>query len=244
MNILVYTQSKFILERFVDTFFPAGISVFHCDSSIMIDRKITSHNIDILFINLNGENVRDATDILRAVRAHSDPVVLGVIVTLYIENVPKETVSRVLHFGADGIVQNSMTSEQLIHYSLMVYERTHKETPSLKLQNVRLNPNLPPEYIVVKLVSPLDDQSILGVLIDLSLGGMALKLVGTYAKNAIEKGMAFTNIEFILLGHEMRIDGIVAAYKQDICAIIFTQMTQSDRHEICQFIFMKLSNLI
>ncbi|NPV03020.1 MAG: PilZ domain-containing protein [Brevinematales bacterium] len=244
MNILIYTQSKFILEHFVDTFFPAGISVFHCDSTLMIDRNIITHQIDILYIDLTGENIREATDILRIVRAHSDPVVLGVIVTLYIENVPKEGVNRVLHFGADGVVQSNFTAEQLIHYSLMVYERTHKEPPSLKLRNVRLNPSLPPEYIVIKLVSPLDEQSILGVLIDLSLGGMAIKLVGTYSKTAIEKGMHFNNIEFILLGHEMRVDGIVAAFAKDVCAVIFTQMTQADRHEICQFIFMKLSNLI
>ncbi|OHD57223.1 MAG: hypothetical protein A2Y33_07460 [Spirochaetes bacterium GWF1_51_8] len=244
MNVLVYTQSKFILERFVDALFPAGISVYHIESSLMIHNKIEKNKIDVLIADLTAENLRPILNSLSDIRGYHVPAIRDIIVILFVGNVTREIVARVLLSGADGYVMSTLRSDKLIQYIMKMYNQIKKGPPSLRFESVKLNPDIRPEYIAVKLLSPAAGQSILGVMLDLSLGGMAIRLVGTYDKNAIEKGMLLQNINFILLGHEIHIDGMVVAYKKDICAIMFTQLTEGDRHEICQFLFMKLAKLV
>ncbi len=84
---------------------------------------------------------------------------------------------------------------------------------------------------------------IIGQIKYIRLGGLGVELVGIFPPDSIAIGSLIKNMQFILDGKEIFIDGVVVAYQKNFCAFLFKDMTTEIRESISQFAFKKISSI-
>lgn len=83
----------------------------------------------------------------------------------------------------------------------------------------------------------------MGLIKDISFGGVAVELVGTFPKESLTAGLAVKNMQFILDGKDVYVDGIVVAYQRMFCAFRFVNMSETVSEIISAYIFQRISTI-
>jgi len=244
MKVLIFTLSNYILDILVDFFIPSGITPFYGEGEESIIQKIHTNKIDAALIDLNRENFDYATRIIQRIRTHPYEEVKKCAIVLYIEGVSKELVAKALSLGACGFIKRNTPKDEAVNMLMEACKRMTGKYPDQKHIKIKLNPEIAPEDVAVKFISPKTEQSILGIMREMSIIGCIIEIKGDYVTTGLEKGMIIENIKFLLLGKEVVVDTILAAYANRKAALLFHHMSRETAHDISQYIFRKLANLI
>jgi c-di-GMP-binding flagellar brake protein YcgR len=118
------------------------------------------------------------------------------------------------------------------------YQKVSGIPPERKHVRIKINPD---NTIGIKFRSPVNSQFIIGQIKDISFGGIAVELAGTFPEDSIAVGLEIKSLQFILEGREIFIDGIVVAYQKKFCAFLFEGMNKEIREIISQYIFERVS---
>ncbi len=244
MNILIYSQTNFLVEKLVDIMIPRGITPYHMDSRSQLSIRLQESHPDLILVDINKENYESALKLIASLPAHQDDMHFPVKAVMLTRSVSDETIALGLKAGALGYVRNEATQNDLIQYLLRACEKLQGRPPVLQFTRIILDPDKDNENLAVRFISESSGKSILGTVHDLSAGGLVMRLKGNFDTQDIVTGMIIENAHFILLSHEVVVSAQVRAFQQDMCALRFKQVSEQDMHEISQFIYMKLSRLI
>lgn len=240
MNIIIYTQSYYVRNAFVNALIPNGISLFHSESMEDLIQKMSSRPIDMVVLDVIQENFDEAFKLMGAIKNNASEAIKGIGIVMLIGTVDKARITKCLQLGAIGFIKSNAEGDTISKYIIQLYQKIKGVPPERKFARISLDITNESERIAVKFRSPLNMQLIMGVIMDISAGGLALELVGTYDAEAIAKGMEVANMQFILDMKDVLTNAVVVAYQKNFCAFRFTYISVPDRETISQFIFSKI----
>lgn len=240
MNVVIHTQSYYVRKSFINALIPIGISLFHSESVEGLIQKISSKPTDIVVLDVIQENYDSAYKLMTAIKNHASEAIRKIGIVMLIGAVDKVKIAKCLQLGAIGFIKSSAENEAIAKYITGLYEKIKGVPPERKFTRVSLDITNESERIAVKFRSPENLQLIMGVIKDISAGGIAVELVGTFDQEAIKNGMEVTNMQFIIDGKDVLVNAIVVAYQKNFCAFRFSYVSQPDREIISQFIFSRI----
>ncbi len=240
MNVLIYTPSYYVRKAFVNALIPNGINLFHSESVEDMIQKISSKEIDMVVFDVIQENYDEAFKVMTGIKNHNSDRIKKIGIIMLIGSVDKAKISKCLQLGAIGFIKSNAEADAISRYITGLYEKIKGVPPERKFARVSLDIMNESERIAVKFRSSLNMQLIMGVIKDISAGGIAVELVGTFDAEAIKRGMEVTNMQFILDFKDVLANATVVAYQKNFCAFRFTFVSPPDRETISQFIFSRI----
>ncbi|MEJ5283657.1 MAG: PilZ domain-containing protein [Brevinematia bacterium] len=243
MKVMVYTQSYFVRNMFVTSLIPQGINLIHVENPESLMQKISSDTPDIVVMDVIREDFDEVFQLVKAVKSSQDENIKKVAVILLISAIDKQYITAAVQLGVIGFIKNNSTGDFIASYLIKAYEKIKGTPPDRKFARVSLDPNNPNEKIGVKFRSPVNLQLIIGVIKDISFGGVALELVGTFPEDSLSVGMEIKNMQFMIEGKDIDVDAVVVAYQKKFCAFRFVNMSNDVKDTIAHFIFQRLSGI-
>jgi len=243
MNVCIYTQSNYIRNTFINALIPQGISLFHCEHYEELIEKIISTKSEIVILDVIQEDFDAAFNLIKKIRAHEFETVKKIGVVLIIGAIGKKEITAAAELGVNGFIKSNAKESFIASYIIDVYKKITGVPPERKYVRVSIDPDSPDEKIGIKFRSPVNSQMIIGVIRDISLGGIAVELVGTFPPDSLSIGIEVKNIQFILEGKNIVVSGIVVAYREKFCAFRFTDIVEGGSEAISHFVFKKMSLL-
>lgn len=244
MTVLLYTETNHLIEHMADVFIPRGISLYHLDSLEQLPFQLRECSPDIVLVDVNKENHEAAYKVLRALSLPLESSTLPAVPVIYARGVSEETIALGIKAGGRSFIRGDATDNDLVQGLKRICEKAQGRPPLLQFTRIILDPTNPNENVVVRFISPRSEHSVMGIVHDMSAGGLVMRLTGNFASSDIELGLHIPNTHFILLSHEIVLTAVVRAFKEDLCALRFVDVSSQDMHEIAQYIYMKLAKLI
>lgn len=246
MNVLVYTSSNFILERLIDLLIPNGVTVYHAEHRSLLFERILVKHIDCVLFDFTVESFEEVIHLIQEIAGSPNDEFRRLAVSLYVsgDNVMHEHVQRALEAGATSFLRSNADPDTLIRHIAQCCEKVQGKAPEMRYPLVKLSRDIVPENVMVKFRSPASGQTVMGSVMEISAGGMHIELLDKYDNEEIEIKSVLKNVEFSLLGHKLSVDAVVVARKFSAYTVLFISIDEEGRHELSQFIFMKLSGLI
>ncbi len=243
MKVFIYTQSYFVRNIFVTSLIPQGINLIHVENGEALLQKASSEKPDLIVMDVIREDFDEVFTLIKTIKSSEYEEIKKIAVILFISTIDKQYITAAVQLGVVGFIKNNSSSEFIAEYLIKTYEKVKGASPERKFARVSLDPNNPNEKISVKFRSPANLQLIIGVIKDISFGGLALDLVGTFPEDSIAVGMEIRNIQFMIEGKDIDVDAVVVAYQKKFCALRFVNMSNDVKDTISHFIFQKLSGI-
>jgi hypothetical protein len=243
MNVMIYTQSYYTRNTFVNALIPKGISLYHAEHAESLIDKVVSQKADVVVLDVIQEDYNAVFNLVKDIKSKDIDDLKKVGIVLLIGAIDKQYITLAIQMGVIGFLKSSSTEEFIANYIIEIYQKVKGVTPDRKFVRVSIDITNPNERIGVKFRSPVNAQLIIGLIKDISFGGMAVELVGTFPPESLEAGVNVKNIQFILEGKDIFLDASVVAYSQKFVAFRFTDMTNPIREAISQFVFKRISGI-
>ncbi len=240
MNVLIYTQSNYARITFINALFPAGITLYQTEHSETIINDIQRHTPAIVVLDVIKEDFIIVFEIVKQIKNHPSEEVKKTGIILLIGSIDKQTITSAIQFGVIGFIKSNAAVDFVSKYIIDAYQKVRGIPPERKYIRVKIDPN---DGVGIKFRSPVNSQLIIGQIKDISFGGIAVELVGAFPPDSITIGSEITNMQFIIEGRDIFIDGIVVAYQKNFCAFRFKNMTPEIKGTISQYIFKKISGI-
>jgi len=241
MKVLLYTQSYYVRNIFVTSLISQGIYLIHVENPEALLQKIESEKPDLVVMDVIREDYEEVFALVKNIKSSTREEIEKIGVVLLIGTIDRHYITSAIQLGVVGFIKSNATSEFISSYLISIYQKLKGVPPQRKFARVSLDPNNPAEKIGVKFRSPANSQLIIGVIKDISFGGIAVELVGTFPPESLAVGMEVKDIQFMLEGKDISVDAVVVAYQKNFCAFRFQGMGNDVRDAICYFIFQKLS---
>jgi ActR/RegA family two-component response regulator len=243
MNACIFTQSYYIRNTFVNALISRGISLFHVEHGEELIIKVLSTKSEIAILDVIQEDYDSIFPLIKALKEHESHEVRNAAVVLIIGAIDKVHVTSAIQLGVKGFIKSNATEDFVGNYIIDIYSKETGTSPERKFVRVSFDTINPNERIGIKFRSPINSQLIMGLIKDISFGGIAVELVGTFPQESLEPGITVSNMQFILDGKDVYVDGTVVAYRKKFCAFRFINMSESVSEIISHFVFQKISNL-
>ncbi|MGC8765995.1 MAG: PilZ domain-containing protein [Brevinematia bacterium] len=243
MKVLVYTQSYYVRNAFVTSLIPNGIGLIHVENNDALFNKLDSEKPDIIVMDVVREDFDEVFGIIKNLKNIEKEEIKNIPVVLFIGAIDKQYITSAIKLGVVGFIKSNSSREFISEYLIKIYEKVKGAPPQRKFARVPLDPNNPNEKIGVKFRSPVNLQLMIGVIKDISYGGIALELVGTFSPDSIAVGMEIKGVQFMIEGKDIEVDAVVVAYQKNFCAFRFVGMPNDVQETISHFIFQKLSGM-
>lgn len=241
MNVLIYTQSNYARITFINALFPAGITLYQTEHNDALINDIQRLAPAIVVLDAIKEDYIVVFELIKQIKNHSSEEVRKTGIILLIGSIDKQTITSAIQVGVIGFIKSNATAEFVYKYIMDSYQKLRGVSPERKYIRIKIDPN---DMVGIKFRSPVNSQLIIGQVKDISFGGIAVELVGTFPPDSIAIGSEITNMQFILESRDIFIDGEVVAYQKNTCAFRFKNMTQEIKEIISQYIFNKISNAV
>lgn len=243
MNVLIYTQSYYCRNSFVNSLIPKGIALYHAEHADGLLEKLSAHKTDIAVLDVIQGDYEGIFNIVRMIKASDIEEVKKIAVVLIIGTIDRQSITAAVQAGVIGFIKSNASEEFISNYVVEIYQKVKGVPPERKFVRVSIDTGNPNERVGIKFRSPVNSQMIIGLIKDISFGGMATELVGTFPPESLTVGMEIKEIQFILEGKDILIDGIVVAVQKNFCAFRFTNMSPQVREIICHYIFERMSGI-
>jgi hypothetical protein len=241
MNVMIYTQSYYTRNSFVNSLIPKGISLYHAEHADSMVDKLISQKIDVVVLDVIQEDYNTVFNLVKDIKSRDVDDLKKIGIILLIGAIDKQYITTAIQMGVIGFIKSSSTEEFIANYIMEIYQKVKGVTPERKFVRVSIDITNPNERIGVKFRSPVNAQLIIGLIKDISFGGMAVELVGTFPPESLEANIEVKNIQFILDGKDIFLDASVVAYNKMFVAFRFTDMNNQVRETVSQFVFKKIA---
>lgn len=243
MNVLIYTQSYYCRNSFVNSLIPKGIALYHAEHPDDLVEKLAAHKTDVAVLDVIQGDYDGIFNVVRAIKASENEDVKKIAIILIIGNIDRQSITAAVQAGVIGFIKSNASEDFIANYVAEIYQKVKGVPPERKFVRVSIDSANPNERIGIKFRSPVNSQMIIGLIKDISFGGMATELIGTFPPETLGVGLEIKEIQFILEGKDILIDGIVIAVQKNFCAFRFTNMALPVRETICHYIFEKMSGI-
>ncbi len=240
MNVLLYTQSYYARNIFVNALLPAGITLFHSEQPENVINDIQRHHPEIVVLDVIKEDFAAIFKLVKEIKNHASGEVNKTGIILLIGTIDKQTISNAIQYGVIGFIKSNATEEFVYRYIMDVYQKLRGIPPERKYIRVKIDPN---DGIGIKFRSPVNSQLIIGQIKDISFGGIAVELVGSFPPDSVTVGSEIKNMQFILDEKDIFIDGEVVACQKNTCAFRFKDMSTEIKETVSHYVFRKISSI-
>ncbi len=243
MKVLIYTQSYYVRNIFVTSLIPSGIGLVHVENSDALFNKIQTEKPDLIVMDVVREDFDEVFALIKNIKGMEKEEIKGIGIILFIGGIEQKYITSAIQLGVIGFIKNTSSKKFITQYLIKAYEKLKGVPPQRKFARVSLDPNNPNDKIGVKFRSPVNLQLIIGVIKDISYGGIALELVGTFPEDSIAVGMEIKGVQFMIEGKDIDVDAVVMAYQKNFCAFRFINMSNDVQETLAHFIFQRLSGI-
>lgn len=212
--------------------------MYHTEHSDNLFNDIQRYTPEIVVLDVIKEDFDVVFEIVKRIKNSTFEEVKKTGIILLIGSINKQTITTAIQIGVIGFIKSNADVDFVNKYIIDAYQKIRGVPPERKYVRVKIDDY---DRIGIKFRSPVNSQLMIGLIKDVSFGGIAVELVGSFQIDSIAVGSEIENIQFILDGKDIFIDGIVVAYKNNYCAFRFKDMTQEIREAISQYIFKKIS---
>lgn len=244
MNVLIYTQSYYMRNTFVTGLIPRGISLYHVEHSEGFMEKVAYNRPDIIVMDVIREDYDSAFAMVKEIKNHPDDSIKKTGVILLIGPIDKIYITAAIQIGVIGFIKSNATEDFIAEYIFEMYKKIKGVPPERKFARVSIDTSNANERVGLKFRSPVNSQLIIGLIKDISFGGIAVELVGTFPEESLAVGLQVRNMQFILDGKDVLQDSLVVAFQKKFCAFRFIEMSNQNRDIIAHYIFQRMSSLI
>jgi len=244
MEILIVTQSFYVRNHFVNIFYPRGVTVYHTDNTEQLLEKLRLYpGIELVFIDVIHEEFAQALDMLAKIKAFSVTQNRRIFSLLIYVAIDKSIAARAIENGCVGFIKSNTNGDELFLYTMQLYQKLKGTPPERKYVRISLDPSNPNERIGIKFRSPINSQLLVGVIRDISFGGIAAELVGMFPPESLSVNAQISNIQFMLEDRDVYADATVVAYdyRKRFCALRFTYLSHEDQEILASFIFNRVA---
>jgi DNA-binding NarL/FixJ family response regulator len=242
MNVLIYTQSYYARNTFVNALIPKGITLYHIEHSEDVIKKISADKPEIIVLDVIQEDYASTFELIKEIKSNPSEEMKKIPVILLIGGIDKQSITAAIQVGVVGFIKSNATEEFVSNYISEIYQKMKGIPPERKFVRISMDSNDPSRRVGIKFRSSVNSQLIIGVMKDISFGGIAAELVGTYPPESIAVGQEIKNIQFILDGRDLYVDAVVVAYKDNkFCAFRFSDMPNAVKETISHFIFDRVT---
>ena len=243
MNVFVYTPSYYVRNTFIHSLIPKGISLFHAERPEILIEKMLSQKADIVILDLIQEDYNSVFSLTKSIKTHASEDVKKIAVILLIGTIEKQYISLAIQLGVVGFIKSNASEEFISNYIVGTYQKVIGTTPERKFVRVSIDASNPNERVGIKFRSPVNSQLIIGTIKDISFGGIAVELIGSFPEDSLASGQEVRNMQFILEGKDVFVDAIVVAFQKKFCAFRFVDMSNQVREIISLYIFDRISSI-
>ncbi len=243
MNACIFTQSYYMRNTFVNALIPRGISLYHVEHGDELISRMIFTKSEIAILDVIQEDYDTIFPIISQIKSHESAEVRNASLILIIGAIDKAHVTSAIQLGVKGFIKSNAPEDFIGNYIIDIYQKETGSFPDRKYVRVSFDTTNTNERIGIKFRSPLNSQLIMGVIKDISYGGAAVELVGTFPKESLEPGVSVSNMQFILDGKDIYVDGVVVAYQKMFCAFRFINMSDTVSEIISHFVFQRISSL-
>ncbi len=238
MNVLIYTQSYYVRNIFVNALLSAGINLYHEERPENLNNKILQHSPEIVILEVIHDDFATVFELVKQIKKHSSEEVKKTAIILLIGSIDKQDITSAIQCSVIGFIKSNSTEDFVYKYIMDTYQKVLGVPPERKYVRVIIDHN---DSIGIKFRSPNNSQLIIGQVKDISLGGIAVELIGTFPQDSFTVGSEIKNMQFILDGKDIFIDGVIVAYQKKFCAFLFVGMSSEIKETISQYIFKKIA---
>jgi DNA-binding NarL/FixJ family response regulator len=239
MNVLINTQSYYARNAFVNALMPSGITLYHTDNPVNVINEIQQHLPEIVILDVIQEDYKRVFELVKKIKNHTAEEVKKTAVILLIGSIDKEEITSAIKAGVVGFIKSNASVEVIYKHIMDTYQKVRGFPANRKFVRVKMEHD---DNISISFRSSSSSQLILGQITSISLGGIAIDLVGTFSSDNLSVGSEVKNMRFLLDGKGILIDGEVVAYRNNNCALRFNDMTAETGVSISQYIFKKIFN--
>lgn len=243
MNACIFTQSYWVRNTYVNSLIPRGISIFHVEHGEELIDKILATKSEIAILDVIQEDYDSAFSIITRIKSDESDIVKSTSIILIIGAVDKIHVTNAIQLGVKGFLKSNAAEEFIGNYVIDICQKEKGAPAERKFVRVSFDTSNSNERIGIKFRSPVNSQLIMGLIKDISYGGIAVDLVGTFPPESLAAGMSVQNMQFILDGKDIFVDGVVAAYQKMFCAFRFINMSETVSEIISHYVFQRISTL-
>ncbi len=240
MNVLIYTQSNYARNTFVNALFSAGITLYQTEQAENLINDIQRYRPEIVILDVIKEDFAAVFELVKKIKNHTSEEVKKTGIILLIGSIDKQTISAAIQYGVIGFIRSNAAADFVCKYIMDIYQKLCGVPPKRKYIRIIIDPD---DSIGIKFRSPVNSQLIIGKIEDISFGGIAVELFGSFPSDLITIGSEINNMQFILDGKDIFIDGEVAAYQKNFCAFRFKNMTPEIKGIISQYIFKRIYSI-
>ena len=241
MNVFIYTQSYYARNTFVNSLIPKGISLYHAERPESLLEKMNTLHCDIAVLDVIQEDYATIFNLVKEIKTNASENIRNSAVVLLIGTIDKQYITLAIQIGVIGFIKSNAKEEYISNYIIETYKKVKGAPPDRKYVRVSVNSSNPNERIGIKFRSPVNSQLIIGLINDISFGGIAVELIGTFPPDSLATGLEIKNMQFILDGKDVFVDAVVVAYTNKLCAFRFTDMTNQVQESISHYIFQRIA---
>lgn len=236
-KVLIMTQSNYARNTFVNALLSKGITLYLAENGENLLYKIAQYFPEIVVFDVINEDFKNAFMFAKQIKEHFSEEFRKTAIILLIGAIDKQTISTAIQNGVTGFIKSNATEDFVYNYIVSIYQKILGVPPERKYVRVKIDSN---ERIGIKFRSPVNSRLIIGQIKDISFGGIAVELGGAFPPESLAVGSVVKNMQFILDGKDIDIDGIAVAYQKKLCAFRFTDMGNEIIEIISQYIFKKI----
>ncbi len=217
--------------------FSEGITLYHSEHSDELINKIQQNIPEIVVLDVINEDFTGIFELVKQIKNHSSDEMKKTAIILLIGSIDKQTITSAIQAGVIGFIKSNAAVDFVYKYIMDTYQKVRGVPPERKYVRIKIESN---DRIGIKFRSPVNSRLIIGQIKDISFGDIAVELAGTFPPESIANGSEIKNMQFILEGKDVFIDGIVVVYQNKFCAFRFKDMTTEIKEIISQYVFKKI----
>jgi hypothetical protein len=233
LKVLIYTQS----DTFADALFHMGITLYRSKNPGDLIDKIQKYFPEIVVLDFTNEDSTATFKLVNQIKDHPDEKIKKTAIILLFGSIDIGNISSAIQAGVAGFIKINAAADLIYDYITTLYQKVRDVPPERKYVRIQIDPK---ERIGVRFWSPVNLILIVGRIKDISFGGIAVELVGTYPADSLAIGTELKSMQFVLDGKYVFIDGVVAACLEKFCAIQFRDITPEIKEIISRYIFEKI----
>ncbi len=242
MNVFIYTQSYYARNTFVNALIPKGISLYHAERPESLLEKMKTMQCDIAVLDVIQEDYSIVFNLVKEIKTNAAEQIKNTAVILLIGSIEKQYITLAIQIGVIGFIKSNASEEYVSNYIIDTYQKVKGTPPERKFVRVSVDTTNPNERIGIKFRSPVNSQLIIGLIKDISFGGIAVELIGTFPPDSLAPGAEVKNMQFILDGKDVFVDAFVVAYQNKFCAFRFSDMSNQVQESISHYIFQRIAS--
>lgn len=236
MNILLIDQSAATRNLLIRKLVPLGINVYHAEDPQAAARILASVQVNLLLLDI------DPAPLTMLEFVHSMGQLKTKPIRLIISSITdKGTIMPFVEAGIAGYFLKPFTEDNGLGKLVTIIKNSSEGDQRRNFYRVSPSPN---ENVKVAFRIPSSGRLIMGRMLNVSAGGMAINCAGDLEPDELQARTLLPKVQVTIDNQNVYVSGPIVYRKANVIAIRFAECTEKDLYVISKYIFDRISQTI